>query len=94
MNSKRFIDYLDTYNDKTQYNYSQYSLLTGAIQSNFIENHLNDISFVGNINIKNPTKNQPVFLHFYPILENPIQESSSNFYSKYSCSNWNTINQS
>ena len=94
MNSKRFIDYLDTYNDKTQYNYSQYSLLTGAIQSNFIENHLNDISFVGNINIKNPTKNQPVFLHFYPILENPIQESSSNFYSKYSGSTWNTLNQS
>jgi SpoVK/Ycf46/Vps4 family AAA+-type ATPase len=104
MNSKRFIDYLDTYNDKTQYNYSQYSLLTGAIQSNFIENHLNDISFVGNINIKNPTKNQPVFLHFYPILENPIQEnpiqensiqeSSSNFYSKYSGSIWNTLNQS
>jgi len=97
MNSKRFIDYLDTYNDKTQYNYSQYSLLTGAIQSNFIENHLNDISFVGNINIKNPTKNQPVFLHFYPILENPIQEnsiqeSSSNFYSKYSGSIWNTLN--
>jgi len=90
MNSKRFIDYLDTYNDKTQYNYSQYSLLTGAIQSNFIENHLNDISFVGN---NNNTKNPPVFLHFYPILENPITDSSNNFYSKYSGSIWNTSNK-
>lgn len=93
MSSKRFIDYLDSYNDKTQYNYSQYSLLTGAIQSNYIENNLNDISFVGNINLKNSTKSQTAFLHFYPILENPISESSNNFYSRYSESAWNNLNQ-
>ena len=93
MNSKRFIDYLDSYNKKTQYNYIHYSLLTGAIQSNYIENNLNDISFVGNVNIKNPEKTQPVFLHFYPILENPIIESSNNnYYSKFSHSNWNNSN--
>jgi SpoVK/Ycf46/Vps4 family AAA+-type ATPase len=87
MNSKRFIEYLDSYNSKTQYNYSQYSLLSGAIQSNYIENNLNDISFVGNL-----TKNQTAFIHFYPILENSIQESSNNFYSKFSDSAWNNLN--
>lgn len=92
MSSKRFIDYLDTYNEKTQYNYSQYSLLSGAIQSNYIENNLNDVNFVGNSNIKNTSKNQTTFIHFYPILENSIQESSNNFYSKYSGSSWNTLN--
>jgi len=81
--STRFIDFLDSYEKKMQYNYLEYIILNSAIQNNIHEQNLTDVSFSGKR---------------YESITNkkikPIDVSDNSFYSIHNSSIWNKTNDS
>lgn len=83
--SSRFIDFLDSYDKKIQYNYLEYVILNSAIQTNIHEQKLTDASFSGkryeyNYPVK---KQQPLMIDI---------SNNTSFYSIHNSSAWNKSN--
>jgi len=82
--SKRFIDFLDSYEEKMQYNYLEYTILNSAIQTNINEQKLTDVSFSGK--------------RYETVYRNKknkfIDISDNSFYSIHNSSIWNKTNES
>jgi SpoVK/Ycf46/Vps4 family AAA+-type ATPase len=79
----RFIDFLDSYEKKMQYNYLEYIILNSAIQNNIHEQNLIDVSFSGKRYESNTNKKIK-----------PIDVSDNSFYSIHNSSIWNKTNDS
>ena len=75
MPPKKFIQFLDFYEQNTKYNSFDYSLLTSVIQNHYTNNYLNEESFVG----KKQTPSTAVF------------DLSNSYYYLYGPSVWNDI---
>jgi SpoVK/Ycf46/Vps4 family AAA+-type ATPase len=73
MPPKKFIQFLDFYEQNTKYNSFDYSLLTSVIQNHYTNNYFNEESFVG----KKQTSSAAVF------------DLSSSYYYLYGPSIWN-----
>jgi hypothetical protein len=82
--SNRFIDFLDSYEKKMQYNYLEYTILNSAIQNNIHEQKLTDISFSG--------KRYEIDCHNKK--NKHIDVSDNSFYSIHNSSIWNKTNDS
>jgi SpoVK/Ycf46/Vps4 family AAA+-type ATPase len=81
--SSRFIDFLDSYDKKIQYNYLEYIILNSAIQTNIHEQKLSDASFSGKRYEYNcPIKKSSLLID----IPNP------SFYSIHNSSAWNKSN--
>ena len=82
--SSRFIDFLDSYDKKIQYNYLEYIILNSAIQTNIHEQKLTDVSFSGKR-----------YEYNYPVKKSSLMNDISNtdFYSIHNSSTWNKSNQ-
>jgi hypothetical protein len=64
-NSKKFINFLDSYNKNIELNSFDYSILISGINTHFNENRLFDTSFVGNVKIpKSDTETHYYFKSF------------------------------
>ena len=81
--SSRFIDFLDSYDKKIQYNYLEYIILNSAIQTNIHEQKLTDASFSGKRYEYNYPIKKPSLL---------IDVSNPSFYSMHNSSTWNKSN--
>jgi SpoVK/Ycf46/Vps4 family AAA+-type ATPase len=75
MPPKKFIQFLDFYEQNTKYNSFDYSLLTSVIQNHYTNNYLNEESFVG----KKQTPSTAVF------------DLSNSYYYLYGPSIWNDM---
>lgn len=78
--SNRFIEFLDSYDKTTQYNYLDYTILNMAIQTNVQELCLTDASFSG--------KRYKHEKHINKLFS-PIVDLSNNFFNNYQTSIWN-----
>jgi len=79
--STRFIDFLDSYDKKMQFNYLEYTILNNAIQNNIHEQKLTDPSFSGKR-----------YEYNYAIKKCNIDISDNSFYSMHNSSIWNKTN--
>jgi len=80
----RFIDFLDSYDKKIQYNYLEYTILNSAIQTNIHEQKLTDPSFSGKrYEYDYPTKKKL----------STIDISNDSYYSIHNSSTWNKSNE-
>ena len=81
--STRFIDFLDSYEKKMQYNYLEYTILNSAIQNNIHEQKLTDASFSGKR-----------YEYDYTIKKiKDVDISDNSFYSMHNSSIWNKTSE-
>jgi hypothetical protein len=79
--STRFIDFLDSYDKKMQFDYLEYIILNTAIQNNIHEQKLTDPSFSGKR-----------YEYNYAIKKCNTDISDNSFYSMHNSSIWNKTN--
>lgn len=78
--TSKFIQFLDSYKDNLQNNYSDYYALANGINANYFENRIYESCFIGSID---PT-------HLDKI--NAQNKNTNDFYTYYSDSLWNNAN--